>query len=327
MDRREFLRSTAFASGAFLSGGVSSAGTSGVPTVPPSLPLLDTHIHLFDPTRPGGVPWPEPSDTVLYRPALPDRYERLASSSGVVGAIAIEASPLSSDNDWLLGVAEKFPLIVGIVGDLIPDSPEFRAEIMRLRANPLFLGIRYGNLWGRDLADDVKRPGFMDGLKLLSAAGLVFESANPTPALLNTLAEIAERLPELTIVVDHLPHAAVPSDAAGRANYTHSLRRLGDANHVFIKLSEIPKNVNGRISTLVAPYRETLDELWQTFREESLLFGSDWPNSDHLLPFRETVSILKTYASDKSRMAQENLFWRNSILAYKWRPRLPNQPC
>ena len=39
-----------------------------------SMPVIDAHIHLFDPTRPGGVPWPEKTDTTLYRPALPPRY-------------------------------------------------------------------------------------------------------------------------------------------------------------------------------------------------------------------------------------------------------------
>ena len=25
---------------------------------PPSIPVIDTHIHLYDPSRPQGVPWP-----------------------------------------------------------------------------------------------------------------------------------------------------------------------------------------------------------------------------------------------------------------------------
>ena len=42
------------------------------------IPIIDAHIHLFDPSRPGGIPWPEKDDKALYRPALPDRYEALA---------------------------------------------------------------------------------------------------------------------------------------------------------------------------------------------------------------------------------------------------------
>src|SRR5882757_8669653 len=88
--------------------------------LPYTSPIADAHIHLFDPTRPGGVPWPEPSDTVLYRSALPARYTTIAQPEGVLAAIAVECSPLASDNDWLLSVAAGNDLIVGVIGDLDP---------------------------------------------------------------------------------------------------------------------------------------------------------------------------------------------------------------
>lgn len=317
--RRELLKSVAYVAAALATGEVCSAS-------PAPIPVIDTHIHLFDPTRPGGVPWPEPSDTVLYKPALPDRYQLLAKSFGVVGAIAIEASPLPKDNDWLLATAKKNPLMVGIIGDLIPGSPEFASELERLHRDPLFLGLRYGNLWSRNLVEDVNHPGFLECLKLVSQAKLVFESANPNPALVATLADISNRIPDLTVVVDHLPHSAFPVDHAAKTAYIESLRRLGGAPRVYIKLSEIPLEQDGKVSKDVAPYKDTLDELWNIFGEDKVLFGSDWPNSDHLLPFDETVGILKNYAASKSRIAQEKLFWRNSIHAYRWHPRLPNQP-
>ena len=59
------------------------------------MPIIDAHIHLFDTLRPGGVPWPEKTDTILYKPALPERYVNESGALGIVGAIAIEASPLA----------------------------------------------------------------------------------------------------------------------------------------------------------------------------------------------------------------------------------------
>lgn len=312
INRREFIKTGAYAASALATG-------DALASVPQRIPVIDTHIHLFDPTRPGGVPWPEPSDTILYKPALPNRYQQLAHNFGVVGAIAIEASPLPKDNDWLLAIARKNPLIVGIVGDLAPGSQEFASELERLHKDPLFLGLRYGNLWNRDLVVDVKRPGFIDGLKLISQANLVFESANPTPALIATLACIADRLPDLTIIIDHLPHASLPTDPKEKTVYIESLRRLGGAPRVFVKLSEIPLEKNGMVSADVSSYKDTLDVLWDIFGDDKVLFGSDWPNSDHMLPFTETVSILKNYVADKPLITQKKLFWRNSIQAYRWR--------
>ncbi|MHB1939028.1 MAG: hypothetical protein ACYCOR_21010 [Acidobacteriaceae bacterium] len=92
--------------------------------LPSGTPIIDSHIHLFDTQRSGGVPWPKLlRDAVIHKPALPDRYSKIARPSGVVGAIAVEASPLASDNDWVLCVAAGNSMIVGVVGNLYREYP------------------------------------------------------------------------------------------------------------------------------------------------------------------------------------------------------------
>ncbi len=56
-----------------------AAGIAGLAATPPPepVPIIDTHIHLFDPRRPEGVPWPDKKETALYRPALPTGIGRL----------------------------------------------------------------------------------------------------------------------------------------------------------------------------------------------------------------------------------------------------------
>jgi L-fuconolactonase len=84
MKRRTFLGVAAGVAGAAgLAGGAKTA----------SLPIIDTHIHLFDPRRPQGVPWPEKDNAILFHPALPERFRSLTQGLGVVGAIEIECSP------------------------------------------------------------------------------------------------------------------------------------------------------------------------------------------------------------------------------------------
>ncbi len=95
-----------------------------------SIPIIDTHIHLFDPRRPQGVPWPPKENTVLYQPALPDRYRKIAVPLGVTGAIEVEASPWLEDHQWVLDVAAKDTIVVGTVGDLEPGKPDFRKNML-----------------------------------------------------------------------------------------------------------------------------------------------------------------------------------------------------
>jgi L-fuconolactonase len=290
-----------------------------------SIPVIDTHIHLFDPMRPGGVPWPEKTDTKLHRPALPPRYASLAQPHGVVGAVAVECSPWMVDNFWLQDVVEKSEIMLGFIGDLLPEAPDFGASLDFLHRRPLFLGIRYGNLWGRDPGTAARNPAFLSGLKLLAQAGLVLETANPDAALIAAVVEISDRVPDLRIVLEHLPHAELPGEPSARAKFDADLRELAQRSTVFVKGSEIVRPINGRVSFDVRSYKANLDQLWDLFGEDRIYFGSDWPNSDSLATYDETFGVAQRYIATRSESARQKYFWKNSIAVYKWRPRTPGQ--
>ena len=99
--------------------------------------IIDTHIHIYDPTRPEGVPFPEPDDEI-YRRVMPEDYRALVASEGVTGAIIVEASTWVEDNQWVLDVIEDDPFIVGLVGNLDPRAEDFGDHLNRLSPNPLF---------------------------------------------------------------------------------------------------------------------------------------------------------------------------------------------
>ena len=162
------------------------------------------------------MPWPEKNDAVLYKPALPGRYRRLTKSLGVVGAIEVECSPWLEDNQWVLDVAAKDPIVVGTVGDLEPGKPDFRKQLERFHRNPLFRGIRCGNLWNRDFHGQVSNAQFISDLKALAEADLEMDSANPDPALIADLVRLTDRVPSLRIVIDHLPQAEPPAEPKAR---------------------------------------------------------------------------------------------------------------
>src|SRR5579864_509072 len=197
---------------AFLSGTAALAAQNLHPQ-PAPIPIIDAHIHLFDTTRPQGVPYPDKNNATLYRPALPERYRKIAQPLGVVGAIENEASPWIEDNLWVLDVAAKDDIIVGTVGNLEPGKPEFPEYLERYHRNPLFRGIRYGNLWGRDIGAELSKPEFIAGLKLLADANLVLDTANPRPALIEAMLRVTDQVPKLRIVIDHLPQLDPPAES------------------------------------------------------------------------------------------------------------------
>lgn len=278
--------------------------------------VIDTHIHLFDPTRPQGVPWPGKEDTVLYRPALPDRYRALAEPHGIKGAIVVEASPWLEDNQWVLDIAAKSPVILGVVGNLDPGDAAFRAQLERFHKNPLFRGIRYGNLWDRNLGTAVQRLEFRHGLQDLAAADLALDTANPDAKLLDAVLRVTDAVPSLRIVIDHLPQMT-PFPEAGASVW----RDLAKRQQVFVKVSEVLRRVAGRVPLDVAFYRDRLDLLWSVFGPDRVLFGSDWPNSDGWGTYAQVIGLMREYLAGKPPDVVEKYFALNSRAAYRWRER------
>ncbi|MFN7925542.1 MAG: amidohydrolase family protein [Bryobacteraceae bacterium] len=290
------------------------------------IPIIDTHIHLFDPTRPQGIPWPPKTNEKLYKPALPERYRKLTAGLGIKGAIKVEASPWLEDNQWVLDVAAKDTIIVGVVGNLEAGKPDFRKNLDRFAKNKLFLGIRYGNLWDRKFSADVQRPEFIADIKALAAAGLTMDTANPNPALIADLVKLTNKVPELRLVIDHLPQLNPPTEAAAKKAYEADLRELGKNPKVFVKISEVLRRVDGKVPLDMPFYRERIDSLVGVFGEDRVLFGSDWPNSDNWADYPQVLAVVREYFTAKGQTAAEKYFWKNSKAAYRWTKRDPGQP-
>ncbi|SFS27724.1 amidohydrolase [Pseudomonas sp. NFACC42-2] len=288
-----------------------------MPLTPYSGPIIDSHLHLFDPRRPQGIPWPEPGNR-LYAAHLPADYWALAGPHNVIGAIAVEASPWRDDNRWLLHTLRREPRMLGFVGNLDPLHADFATDLEALADEPLFLGLRYGNLWDRDLLHDQARPGFIDGLRQLAATGRSLDSANPNPRLLRGLLQLSEALPQLRIIVDHLPNAQVP--LGEEAAYHADLLRLAERPNVFAKLAEIPQVGALGLITDTAFYHDRLAVLWEAFGEERCFFGSDWPNSDHLADFATTLGLVKRCMADKPETVQAKFFLHNAVRIYSPTP-------
>ena len=313
VNRREFLAATA----------AVVAATAAAEQA--AIPIIDTHIHFFDTTRPQGVPYS--GNGVKNLPiANPASFRRVGVPLGIVGAIEVEASPWIEDNLWVLEESNKDKLIVGTIGNLEPEKPEFREYLGRYHKDPLFRGIRCGNLWGRRLATQVEIPEFVAGIKDLAAADLTMDTANPSVELIQAIVRLTDKVPQLRVVIDHLPGMEPPADAAILRTHENNLRDLAKRN-VFVKVSVVARQVEGKVPTDLKVYKPRLDMIWDIFGEDRLVYGSDWPNSaGNWVPYATELALVREYFMAKGRPAAEKYFWKNSVAAYKWVKRDPKQP-
>jgi predicted TIM-barrel fold metal-dependent hydrolase len=127
-------------------------------------------------------------------------------------------------------------------------------------------------------------------------------------------------------VIDHLPQLEPPTEARARSEYESNLRELGKRPQVYVKVSEVLRRVGGQVPDDLNFYRPRLDEFWEIFGQDRLIFGSDWPNSDRWGTYPQVLNIVRSYFASKGKAVAEKFFWKNSIAAYRWVKRQPSQP-
>ena len=292
------------------------------------IPIIDSHIHLFDNSRPEGSLYPGPNSP-LGQSALPSRYQEVVKPFGVVGAIVIEAQPQAQnprmvDNQWVLDQAAKNTIIVGTLGRLDPESPDFGRNLEVLQKDKLFLGLRQ-----IQLSSAIDKPTVVSNLKLFADAGLSLDTLpRRTDDATMVFVRLTDMVPSLRLIVEHFPNVRLPEDRAARDAYMASLRELGKRPQVYIKLSEVVKKVDGKVSTDLSLYQDWLDQLWNIFGENRVIFGSDWPQSENLElnSYPNVISVARAYVNKKGQAAVEKVFWKNSIPAYRWIRRDSSQP-
>jgi L-fuconolactonase len=314
-----------------MAGAAAMAAAGGARAQSPSvdnLPIVDSHIHLFDGSRPQGAPY---LGSKAYRAmshiSLPSGYRPLAIPTGIVGAVVVEASSWVEDNLWLLEVAQADPIILGVAGNLNPSKPEFAEYLGRFSKNPLYRGIRFSRFYNAASDGTIALDADMTArLRLLAQADLVLDTANPTMNLLQANLLLSQAIPDLRIIVDHLP-SFDPTPEVTPA-YQDLIKRLVDRPNIFVKLTEVyhPRDDNGVIVKDYETLRRRLEYLYGAFGEDRVMFGTDYPNSYGVATIPEEVGLMKRFFADKSRAAAEKYFWKNSARIYKWKKRMADQP-
>ena len=280
-----------------------------------SFPIVDTHTHFYNPTRPQGVPWPSKDDPLLYRPVLPKEFQTLTKPFGVTGTVIVEASPWVEDNQWLLDLATNDPFVLGVVGNLSPGTESFAKHLARFAKTPVYRGIRVN---ADVINKGLDRPEFQSDLKQLIDADLELD-VNGGPERLLIVDRLADRLPELRIVINHLSNVKIDGKEPP-ATWQAGLKACATHPKVFLKVSALIESA--RTDKRQAPsdtsfYHPNLNAAWKTFGEDRLIYGSNWPVSDNAGPYKLVFQIVSDFFRDQGKVPTEKFFARNAQAAYK----------
>jgi L-fucono-1,5-lactonase len=319
LNRRTFL---AGAAAAVTTATALSSAFGQSPSVD-EIPIIDTHIHLFDGTRPLGADYMgSPAYQAISKTSLPSMYSPQARPAGIIGAMVVESSSWIDENLWYLEMCRTDPIMMGVCGTLDSGMSIFGKYLAHFHKDPRFRAIRARifPFYNEDNGKVTLKPEHVSNLKLVAEADLTLDTANPSMGLMRANALLADAIPDLRIIMDHLPSFDPTPD--NQKAYETVVKEMAARPNIFVKLTEVyhPRLSDGVIVKDYEALRARLDYLYGAFGEDRVLFGSDYPNSYGVATIAEEVGLMKRFFSAKSRESAEKYFWKNAMRIYKLKP-------
>ena len=239
-----------------------------------SLVVVDAHVHFLDPAR-LGHPWLEHTPELARERSL-EAFEQERGPITVERLVLVEAAcaPGKSDAEtrWLCELADSDARIAAIVAFAqLELGARVEPALDALQERRAVRGVR------RLLQDDpdealCTREDFVAGVRLAAERGFVFDACI-RHGQLEHVVELARRVPEAVIVLDHL---GKPDVAGGELDpWRARLAELAALPNTWTKLSGLV--TEARSNWAEADFAPFVEHALEVFGPSRIVFGSDWP--------------------------------------------------
>lgn len=233
LSRRTFLNGTLHAGLALASQGVQQV--SAQTAAPAKRVIVDSQVHLWPANTPER-PWVPGLPPQLPEPFTAEKLMPMMDESGVERAIIVPPSWVGDRVDYALEVANRYPKRFAVMGRIPLKTPRTADELAGWKAQPGMLGIRLTFLgptaaWLSDGTADWLWPAAER-----AKVPIMFLTAGTLPLF----APIAERHPQLTLIIDHMGLSSQVVKEQKVASAINQAAALARYPNVSVKVSAAP---------------------------------------------------------------------------------------
>ncbi|HEX6984373.1 MAG TPA: amidohydrolase family protein, partial [Planctomycetaceae bacterium] len=305
-DRRAFLHAAAATAGfGVLRSFADQPG--GAPAGP--IPIVDTHQHLWDLKR-FNLPWLAGASETINRSFLIDDFRAATEGLNVARTVYMEVdvhpAQQVQEAEFAIGLCEDPANRVGgaVIGGY-PHDKSFADYLKRFAGVKCVKGVRTV-LHGERPRGLCLRPEFVDSMKRLGDAGLVFDLCMRPGELLDG-AQLASKCTKTTFVLDHCGNIGVTPDPAVRPVWCEGIKAAAAQPNVVCKVSGLVSNPPG-VAWTAESLAENVDFCLDAFGEDRVLFGGDWPVCLLGGTYRRWVEALTAVVKDRPEAFRRKLF-------------------
>lgn len=273
--------------------------------------IVDSQVHIWKPNSPDR-PWVPDIAPQLPEAFTTERLLPMMDESGVDRAIIVPPSWEGDRVDYALEAAQRYPHRFAVMGRIPLKTPMSDAELQQWKNRPSLLGIRLTFLgemaaWLTDgTAEWVWSAAEKAGIPIM------FLTAGTLPLF----GPIAERHPQLTLIVDHMGLSSQVVKEGKVAAAIGQAAALAKYPNVSVKVSAAPA-----YSSEPYPYKDMsgyIQRLFDAYGPRRCYWGTDITNgfarasySQRLKHFTEELTFLSEDDKDwiMGRALMERLRW------------------
>jgi L-fuconolactonase len=277
--------------------------------------IADTHIHSWNFEK-AKYQWLDGNTNILNRTYHIDEIEAERKELNINSGVLVQAANNFEDTDWMLEVATHTEWIRGVVGWLpLTDSSATQKLLEgKYLKNKYFKGVRH---LIHDEADPkwLLQPEVIESLKILAANNISYDIVGVLPAHIETALKVAELVPDLKMVFDHLNHPRVE----GKEIYQEwkSMMKTASGNKSFyVKISGLG-TACGVADWNDDDLKPAIEFALESFGTDRCFCGGDWPVALLGGSYTKTWSSYKNIISNLLNADECNgVFYNNAAQFY-----------
>jgi L-fuconolactonase len=235
--------------------------------------IIDAHQHFWWTAR-RPHHWPEAVGDRLTRDFTPDDLRPELQAAGIDGTVLVQSLNNFDETVEYLDLARDSDMIRGVVGWVpLSDPAACTRALDELKKRERLVGIRHVIAHEPD-PNWLLQDGVIESLGQLSAAGLAFDAIPITGEQFEAVLEVAQKLPGLKIVLNHLGRPPVPEQ--GWEPWATQIARAAEHRNLSIKFS-VGLDMVMRWQWSTDAMRQYTDHVLDLFGANRIMAASNWP--------------------------------------------------
>ncbi|WP_346238637.1 amidohydrolase family protein [Niabella insulamsoli] len=284
--------------------------------------IIDTHVHIWDLQR-SAYNWLKQAPEVLHSNHALSDLEDERKATSVSGGVLVQADNTLEDTALMFEAAKSNSWIKGVVGWLPLTDPSATEKLLKhfMQEQIFFKGVRH-LIHDEPDAAWLLQPAVIDSLKILAEYRIPYDFVGVKTEHIQTALKVAQRVPNLKMVFDHLNQPPITADLNG-SEWASLMAEAAQHDQFYAKISGLG-TVAGKEFFTVENIKPFVTFVLSIFGTNRCFLGGDWPVS--LLAANYTTTwalyqqLIEAILPDEEE--RERVYSKNAVSFYNLNPSL-----